>query len=105
VDFNHVRQVLETAQAAVLDGILDYVLIVAALGATASLGVAAAVAGYVGLVTRRLTLDLGVGRRIQPLGPTSSPLQSKLPRRRTPNAAPDPCRRRWRFSSAPTTWC
>lgn len=37
-------------------------------GPVAALGVAAAV-GYVGLVTGRLSLDLGVGRRIRPLGP------------------------------------
>lgn len=37
---------------------------------TAILGVATAgIAGYVGLVTGRLTVDLGVGRRVRPLGP------------------------------------
>jgi len=42
-----------------------------ALAATAAgLGLAAAAAGgYIGLVTGRLTLDLGVGRRTRPLGP------------------------------------
>jgi hypothetical protein len=36
----------------------------------ASLGVAAAATGgYVGLVTGRLTVDLGIGRRTRPLGP------------------------------------
>jgi hypothetical protein len=30
---------------------------------------AAALVGYLGLVTGRLTLDLGVGRRVRPLGP------------------------------------
>lgn len=33
------------------------------------LGAAAAAGGYVGLVTGRLSLDLGVGRRTRPLGP------------------------------------
>lgn len=39
-----------------------------ALGSLAALGAAAA-GTYVGLVTGRLTLDLGVGRRSRPLGP------------------------------------
>jgi hypothetical protein len=39
-----------------------------ALGSLAALGAAAA-GSYVGLVTGRLTLDLGVGRRSRPLGP------------------------------------
>lgn len=37
---------------------------VAAMGAAA-----AGVVGYLGLVTGRLTLDLGIGRRVRPLGP------------------------------------
>jgi hypothetical protein len=41
----------------------------AALAATASLGLAAAATTYVGLVTGRLSVDLGIGRRLQPLGP------------------------------------
>lgn len=37
--------------------------------AGAGLGLAGAAAGYVGLVTGRLTLDLSIGRRTRPLGP------------------------------------
>lgn len=37
--------------------------------ATAALAAGATTAGYAGLVTGRLTLDLGVGRRTRPLGP------------------------------------
>ena len=90
VDFKHVRQVLEAAQARSC---------VAPSTMRSSsrrsphedfrpwrcsrrdreLGRRGGPGGYVGLVTGRLTLDLGVGRRIQPLGhsvSTSSPLQS-----------------------------
>jgi hypothetical protein len=45
-------------------------LTAAAAAAAAAAGVgAAAVGGYIGLVTGRLTLDLGLGRRVRPLGP------------------------------------
>jgi hypothetical protein len=40
------------------------------LSSVATLGVAAA-GGYVALVTGRLSLDLGIGRRTRPLGPLS----------------------------------
>jgi Polyketide cyclase / dehydrase and lipid transport len=39
-----------------------------ATGCAAAVG-AAAIGGYVGLVTGRLTIDLGIGRRTRPLGP------------------------------------
>jgi hypothetical protein len=41
----------------------------AAAAAGIGLGAGAAVGCYIGLVTGRLTLDLGVGRRVRPLGP------------------------------------
>lgn len=37
--------------------------------ASAGAGLAAAAGGYVGLITGRVTLDLGIGRRTRPLGP------------------------------------
>jgi hypothetical protein len=63
----------------VRDGILDYVLVVAhkptskLLGpaAVAAAALAAGTALYRGLVTGRLSLDLGVGRRTRALGPLS----------------------------------
>ncbi|MBA3720530.1 MAG: SRPBCC family protein, partial [Nocardioidaceae bacterium] len=40
------------------------------LAAASAAGLAGAAVGtYVGLVTGRLTVDLGVGRRVRPLGP------------------------------------
>jgi hypothetical protein len=39
------------------------------VGAAVALAAAGAAAGYVGLVTAALPLDLGVGRRTRPLGP------------------------------------
>lgn len=42
---------------------------IAAAAGILGCGVGCGVAGYVGLVTGRLTLDLGIGRRIRPLGP------------------------------------
>ena len=51
------------------------------LGA-ATVGVGVAAAGYVGLVTGACPLDLGVGRRVRPLGPQvvemAAPLRSSL---------------------------
>jgi len=47
-----------------MDGLLRTGWPVAAIGAAA-----VGVVGYLGLVTGRLTLDLGVGRRTRALGP------------------------------------
>jgi hypothetical protein len=37
----------------------------------ATVGAGVAAAGYVGLVTGACPLDLGIGRRVRPLGPTA----------------------------------
>ena len=41
---------------------------------------AAATGAYIGVVTGRLTLDLGLGRRTRPLGPLHLPLDIAAPR-------------------------
>ena len=41
----------------------------AAAAAATGLAAGAAVRGYIGLVTGRITIDLGLGRRVRPLGP------------------------------------
>lgn len=68
----------------------------AVVGATSS---AAVGAGYLGLVSGALTVDLGVGRRTRPLGPLSievaaprSVVYDVSPPRRTPSDAAARCR-------------
>ena len=79
VELTRTGPVLDAAHTAVRGGILDYVLIVAhkqmskLLGpaAVAAAVLAAGTALYRSLVTGRITLDLGVGRRTRALGPLS----------------------------------
>ena len=58
------------------------------VAAATAAGSVVAVAGYVGVVTGRLTVDLGVGRRTRPLGPTS--IRVKAPRQAVFDAAAAP---------------
>ena len=71
---------------------------------------AAASGAYVGLVTGRLTLDLGVGRRTRPLSPVA--LDIAAPRETvyaaaaapTPTDSHGPCRRKSKSSNALVRW-
>jgi hypothetical protein len=71
---------------------------------------AATTGTYVGLVTGRLTLDLGLGRRTRPLGPLhldiAAPARPSTLSllRRTPIGRRGPCRRKSRSSSELGRW-
>jgi hypothetical protein len=77
----------------------------------AALAGAAATGAYIGVVTGRLTLDLGIGRRTRPLPPSTSTLlhparlsSPPLPLR-TPIDSRGPWVRRSRSSNALVRWC
>ena len=70
----------------------------------AALAGTAATGAYAGLVTGRLTLDLGIGRRTRPLGPLH--LDIAAPRETVYAAAAAPyADRQSRSSNALVRWC
>ena len=58
----------------------------------AALAGAAATGAYIGVVTGRLTLDLGIGRRTRPLGPLHLDIAAPRDTVHAAAAAPDPHR-------------
>jgi hypothetical protein len=77
----------------------------------AGLPIAAVTGVYIGVVTGRVTFDLGIGRRTRPLDPLyldiAAPARpsSPPPPRRTPIGSRGPCGRKWRSSKALVRWC